>query len=269
MENSLVSSPAKRGLMREGASGRRSRRRGRHRGCGLPNKPIGHFIRVRQHVSSRNALHRNPPRRQPSVSHFIPLRLSPHVVPPPVHLHRQPRRWAVEVEHVRSNCMLPPKPRHPIASCTKPQPELHLRRRHLRRSRLAADLTRSVVLILNPHRRRRPLRHGAYPHRATSPAFAGEEMKATPSPSSVFDAAAGQVELHYGTPRVPTPTGQPPRAGRVKVEPQARLRSRSPWRARARWPPAASVCGRDPNLEDRPQTGRPMGTRASRRSREL
>ena len=51
---------------------------------------------------------------------------------------------------------------------------------------------------------------------------AGVEDGPTPSTSPVFDAAAGQVELHQGTPCVPTPTRQPPRAGRVKVEP-ARL----------------------------------------------
>ena len=30
-------------------------------------------------------------------------------------------------------------------------------------------------------------------------------LLSAPNPSPVFDAAAGQIELHYETPRVPTP----------------------------------------------------------------
>ncbi len=180
------SSPAQRG--RRG----RSRRRGRRRRYRLTNKAIRHVVRVGQHVRCRNPLNHDPSRCEPRIARLVPLRLIPHVVAPPIHLHRQPRRRAVEVEHVRPKRMLPPKPRQSVTHTPEPQPQLHFRRRHLApepfRSRLAP--------FSGPHpesvTRRRPLRHGAYPHRATSPAAQGRRRRDCASPHFSSPAKRGR-----------------------------------------------------------------------------
>ena len=142
-------------------------------------------------------------------------------MPPPIHLHGQSSRRAVEVEHIPPNGMLPPKPRQPIPETAEPQPSCTSGGVISPWSRFEADLTRSGVLILRAYRGDAPSVTAQVAPRHL-PRFAGEEKRPKSQPRVRRSRRPSRTS--NGTPRVPTPTLQPPRAGRAKVEPQARPR---------------------------------------------
>ncbi len=221
----LFSSPAKRGRWR------RSRRRGRRRRYRLTNKAIRHVVRVGQHVRCRNPLNHDPSRCEPRIARLVPLRLIPHVVAPPIHLHRQPRRRAVEVQDVRTHRMLPPEPWQPISQIAKPQPKLHLRRRHL----TSKPFRNRPDPFRRPHpeslSRRRPLRHGAYPHRATSPAAQGRRVTRHPSSPPLRSGGGGGEADGGGVPAVTACRPRlhpPPSANRLPATPPPSRRVSAP-----------------------------------------
>jgi hypothetical protein len=89
-------------------------------------KRVGDRIGISQHVLGRNAQDLNALAPDPLGPHLIALRPITSVMRKPIHLDRQLCRWAIEVQNIRPNRVLAPKP-HLCA--TQPDPQQFLRQR--------------------------------------------------------------------------------------------------------------------------------------------
>jgi len=100
-----------------------------------------HAVQVLQHIPRRDAPYLDPSPRQPVRPAFVVAQLVGVIMALSIHLDRQPRRLAIEVQYIGSDRMLTPEARAAEPAC----PQLAHNRTSGRVSRRRSSRARSIV----------------------------------------------------------------------------------------------------------------------------
>jgi hypothetical protein len=73
------------------------------------NNSIDRAVKIRKHVTSRNAQYSEPLRRQPAITPRVTLRPIPHLMRDAIDLNGNAWSQTREIQNIRPNRMLPPK----------------------------------------------------------------------------------------------------------------------------------------------------------------